>query len=320
MRYGIYKGVKRAKTKTALSLSVLGLGIIGLVLTLTPPSRAGADSPGIISFESPYTIGSINGQDGWSSFGAAGLGGCALYDHLVATQSLYSSFGAQSLRMSNAVTSSCFGDQTFSKSLTQAAGESTAAPGEYSAVPSQNHFEAQWDFASATQAYQPDLSVVASPDRGDGARMSWVQMTDNPGGLGVNFYDYRDIGQKGSLESPSLGCSKGDNFFYNPLINGLDRTKVHTIKITIDFYDGPRNDVVKVYIDGRLKHTGTTWEDYFRWCTESGGGTGNPSLNVSRTVDSILFRTGGASAPNTAGYGFYIDNLSLQSSNVVLDN
>ena len=37
---------------------------------------------------------------------------------------------------------------------------------------------------------QAGLSVVASPDRGDCARMSWIQMKDLPGGLQVNFYDY----------------------------------------------------------------------------------------------------------------------------------
>ena len=50
---------------------------------------------------------------------------------------------------------------------------------------------------SATAAAQ-DSHVVISPDRGDGARMSWVQVSDNvvdPGdgrqGLSVSFYDYR---------------------------------------------------------------------------------------------------------------------------------
>jgi hypothetical protein len=35
--------------------------------------------------------------------------------------------------------------------------------------------------------------------------------------------------------------------------------------------------------------------------------------NETRTVDSILFRTGGAAALATDGLGFLIDNLSLSS-------
>jgi hypothetical protein len=75
------------------------------------------------------------------------------------------------------------------------------------------------------------------------------------------------------------------------------------IKIVTQFVSGPRNDVVKVYVDGTLGHTGTSWEDYFRYCE------GNPT----RTVDSVLFRTSGAAAPATFGNGFLIDNLTLAS-------
>ena len=53
-----------------------------------------------------------------------------MYDHKVVTNSgAPASFATQSLRMSNAVTSGCFGDQTFSKSLVNAAGETSAEGG-----------------------------------------------------------------------------------------------------------------------------------------------------------------------------------------------
>lgn len=60
-------------------------------------------------------------------------------------------------------------------------------------------------------------------------------------------------------------------------------------------------------MDGKLKHTGTTWENYYRYDTEAQP-EGGP-----RTVDSILFRTGGAAVPSTLGKGFVIDNLRLFS-------
>jgi hypothetical protein len=84
-------------------------------------------------------------------------------------------------------------------------------------------------------------------------------------------------------------------------VNGLARNAVHTIKVSIDFLDGERNDVVRVWVDGTLRHIDTTWEDYFRFFE------GNPT----RTVDSILFRTAGTAAPATAGNGFLIDNLTI---------
>ena len=96
------------KVKRIIALSALAM-VVALVATLI---TAFADSSSI-NFEPPtYALGSINGQDGWSSTGP--------YDHKVVNNSLYpapASFGLQSLRISNAVTSGSFGDHTFSKSL-----------------------------------------------------------------------------------------------------------------------------------------------------------------------------------------------------------
>ena len=233
-----------------------------------------------IDFES-YALGSIDGQNGWSSTGP--------YDREVVLSGGVAGFGAKSLRISNAVTSGSFGDQTFSPSLVDEAGES-----------GKSYFEASWQFASTVPgAEQPGLSAVASPDRGDGARMSWIQMADTPTGLAVNFYDYQD--------ALAPGCA-GDGFVFSEVASGLDRTASHTIKVRMWFVPGPGNDVVQVLVDGTLRHTGTSWEDYFRSCE------GNPTRNV----DSILFRTGGTPAPSTQGKGFLIDNLTLASSDAAV--
>ncbi len=224
-----------------------------------------------------------------------------MYDHqVVVNAGAPASFVDQSLRMSNAVTSGCFGDQTFSKPLTGAAGESSADGGANSSAPIGQHFEAQWDFASTVPyAEQPGLSVVASPDRGDGARMSWVQMADTPSGLEVNFFDYRDEHPQG----PASGCGAEDDFFLKTVASGLNRAVPHTIKVTVDFLEGPANDIARVYVDGVFKASDTSWEDYFRYC----------EVNPTRTVDSILFRTGGTAVPTTVGFGFLIDNLTMTS-------
>lgn len=312
-------------TKTFSNLFKQGKGVlfvqfafvlfIALALVRLSVLPAFADSA-TIDFES-YTVGSVNGQDGWSSTGAAGSG-CAVYDHAIvdSTPYGYGSFGTRSLRISNAVTSGCFGDQTFSKPLVDEAGETAA----YVDVPSgtrQEYFVAQWDFASTVPgAEQAGLSVVASPDRGDGGRMSWVQMRDTPSGLEVNFYDYQDAAPYGSVATPTDGYGPEDDFIFTNLASGLDRTVPHTIRIEVFLVDGPRNDVVRIYVDGVLEHTGTTWEDYFRWVQGPGGPEQTAPVHESRVIRSMLFRTGGTAAPATAGNGFLIDNLSITSSAV----
>jgi Ca2+-binding RTX toxin-like protein len=258
------------------------LAMLGIAI----PSQA--ESVGPITFEpTTYAIGSINGQDGWVSTGSAPAS--PGYDHAVTANTR---FGTQSLRISNAVTSGSFGDQTFSKPLVNEAGEASATNAGQSGGTRQSHFETQWDFASAVgTTRQPGLSVVASPDRGDGSRMSWVQMIDHGGpNLEIVFNDVQG----------------GD--FVDSTVALVNRTDPHTIKLTMDFVAGASNDVVKVYVDGTLRHTGTSWEDYYRSDPEALPEAG------PRTVDSVLFRTAGTAAPANAGNGFLIDNLTLSSS------
>lgn len=277
------------------------LGLVTLLFVSTPVLAATFN----VDFES-FSLGNINGQSGWSKTGP--------YDaEVVSNTFAFPTFGSQSLRISNGIASGSFGDQTFSASLADEAGETDAQPSAYSGGTRQNHFEAQFDVASTTPEEQPGLFISISPDRGDGARMGYVGLDDEPDGIHVIFYDYQDRLPYGSLAIPADGCSGDDNWYLTDLAT-LDRSTTHTIKITMDLVDGPRNDVVKVYVDGDLKHTGTTWEDYFRWCTESGGGVINDTTaDVSRTVDSLLFRAGGSSVPSVLGKGYLIDNLTLYS-------
>jgi len=261
-----------------------------------------------IDFESPlYTTGTIDGQDGWSSFGAAG-GGCAVYDHAVDSSAATTGFGDQSLRISNAVTSTCFSDQTFSKSVSNEVGEATASNGGMSGGSRRTHFESQFEIASAVPgAEQAGLVMSTSMDRGDGSRMTYLRFEDTPTGLQVYFDDYQDAVPFGAVGSPAnhaLGCGAEDNFIETQVGIDLDRSVPHTILETLDVVDGPLNDVVNVYIDGNLVHTGTSWEDYYRWCE---------GLEVSRTVDSRLFRSSGTAVPANAGNGFLIDNLTETS-------
>jgi hypothetical protein len=131
-------------------------------------------------------------------------------------------------------------------------------------------------------------------------------MRDTPTGLAVDFADYEDTAPYGSVANPAAGCGPGDNFVTTTVASSLARSRPHTVKLTMDFVDGPRNDVVKVYVDGTLRHTGGSWEDYYRWCTESGGGVpGDSSADQSRTVDSMIFQArtsqGGRIGPGQPG-------------------
>ena len=282
--------------------------LIGAVLAVfVLPALMSADSL-TITFEAPtYHLGSIDGQNGWA--GTAGGPINPAIDQAIVTNTYgYSSFGGQSWRMSNAYTDGAFGDWPFSPSLTNEAGETTAQNLGFSGGIRQNHFEVRWDFASTVRnAEQPGLQISTSPDRGDGARMSFIRMKDLPAGLSVEFAEYLDHPPFGTPLNPAAGCGLEDEFLITTVASGLSRNQPHTVKLTMDFVDGPRNDVVKVYVDGTLRHTGTSWEDFFRWCELTG---------ESRTVDSMIFqaRTSGGQAPLTLGKGFLIDNLTYFSS------
>ncbi len=269
-----------------VSIAALLVSLLSALSTRT----AGAEPGTVITFES-YTNGTVHNQDGWSSLGAAGMGS-GLYDHAVATQAIYPSFSSKVLRISNAVTNGSFGDQTFSRSLVNEAGETSAENGGKSGGTRQDFFSADIDFASADPLnQQPGLNLSISPDRGDGARMSWVQIVDEPAGLTVNFSDYQ---------------TAQSDFVDTVIASGLDRSVPHHLRITMQFVDGPSNDIVQVSVDDGPVHTGTSWEDYFI----------ELESNPTRTVDSLIFRTAGPNAAATAGMGFFFDNLRLSSGNV----
>lgn len=262
---------------------------LALLLLVRP---AFADTVTVNFEDPPYTLGVINAQDGWSSLGAAGSG-CAVYDHAVNGALGTTGFGLQSLRISNAVTSGCFGDQTFAKPLVNSVGETSATAGSFTVGSKQTHFEMQFDIASTVPASeQPGLFLSVSPDRGDGSRMSYVGFQDTAGGLKIIFYDVQ-------------GTTNPANFVLTDL--GTYSRAPHTIKLALDVIDGPSNDVVKVWVDGVLKHTGTSWENYYRFDSEA---SAEQSVRIVKTA---IFRSGGTAAPATAGNGFLIDNLSLRS-------
>ena len=245
-----------------------------------------ADSRGPITFEpTDYHLGDINGQQEWMKTGP--------YDVEVANVLAYAAaagygFGTQALRLSDAVTSGSFSDQTFSPGLSSPAGERAT----------QSHFDASFSIGSTQLALQPGMHVSVSPDDGNGSRMSYLRFEDQTDGVHVFFVDVTDNGPLGHVAN-----------FKETEIATLSRASAHSIRFSIDFIDGPGNDVVRIYIDGALEITGTTWEDYYRYDPEQVG-----NGNAVPATGKLLFRESGTANPANAGNGFLVDGVSLSSS------
>jgi hypothetical protein len=272
------------------------IAVLALGATFAP--AASADTVGPISFES-YATGPIWGQQGWTP---ASTPSCGPLDIAVSQNSDFpaapASFGAKSYRISNASTTGCFND-SFSPQTINAAGESTAADDGWSGGTRQPMFTAEFSIASSTGALQPGLNIQVSPDRGDGARMSYLRARHTGSALEFEFIDVNGV----TGTAPCFQCAN----FRSTTLGPYDATKTHTVKLVMRLLEGPSNDVVQVFIDGVLVHTGTSWEDYYRLDTESSPGP----IRVSRTADSLLIRASGTPAPSTAGQGFLIDGLSV---------
>jgi hypothetical protein len=267
--------------RTALLLAVAMLGVVGI-------GAAAGDAVGPITFDPPsFAVGSVNGQSGWTKTGP--------YDAAVVSVASFPAaagygFGSQALRLSNAVVSGTFGDQTFAPPLANAAGESTPL----------RHFDASFGIGTALATEQPGLALSVSPDDGTGGRMSFLRFEDRADGVHVFFDDPNDHGPVGTAAT-----------FNERDIVTLDRAHAHTIRFSIDFVPGPGNDVVRIYLDGALKATGTTWENYYLYDPEQAG-----NHNVVPVTRTLLFREGGSvsAAPATMGNGFLVDNVSYSSS------
>src|SRR5262245_20595420 len=277
-------------------------GLVTIVIGTALPTRAETLSP--ITFES-YTTGSVNGQDGWVTSGPA--------DQAVVLDSAYAGapagFGTRSLRASDANANG----QTYSKSTADAAGEAGADAGGFPTGTLRTNFTASFDFASVTPAaQQTQLQMAVSPDRGDGAHMSNVRIEDTATGWNVWFSDYRDVAPLGSSTDIKDGCHTGDGFVETRIASSLTRT-AHRLGFIVDLVPGPHNGVVQVVVDGSVVHTGTSWEDYYRYCPQSGGGSAS---DQTRIIRNLRFGAGDSSRPAHNGNGMLFDNISVATASL----
>jgi hypothetical protein len=228
-----------------------------------------------------FNLGSVNTQEGWHSLPvlpALPQG----YDQEVVDNSAYGqdggpAFGDKSLRLSNAYTNGEFQSQTYSASTAENAGEAV----------DNNEYVGEFQFISTSAAEQPGLRITVSPDDGVGSRMSYVSLTDTPGGIQMTFYD---TDATGAFVPHDLGT--------------FDRNVVHTIKFWIKFVPGEANDIVRFFVDGvdqgnRLRECFTTWEQYYRY----------KELEGPQVTNSLEFRSDGTAALGTLGQGYLFDNV-----------
>jgi hypothetical protein len=268
-----------------------------------------------VTDESPLTEATAT-ANGWTYTGGA------QYD--VAIQN-------NALRVSNRTQSGSFGDWFFSDKLTTPATET----GEQT-------FTADYDISSATPGMEQEgLQVSISPTRDDGARMSFLRFNDTDGGIDVSFADV---------------ANNGTDFRTVKIADDLSRSGFH-VKIVLDLYPGPSNDVAQVYISGGGAPVGplvpasggiqgfyapvdnaptvnkakagqtipvkftlnaepaTTWEDYYRFQSES-----DPPVGESRPVNSLIVQArgpDGSGNPGVADKGFLIDNVDISSTDTL---
>lgn len=257
-----------------------------LTLLLTVGAVPAMADTSTSNFEPPaYTVGTVNGQNGWTV--------APIFDEGVVANgaSVPAAFGQQSWRLSNAVTNGGFANQPFSPPVTAPAGEELA----------NKVFTSQFSFLSTTPGVvQPGLVLSMSPDSGEGSRMSYVRLEDSANGIQVFF---RDV---------PTGYVNPDHsvLFSEQQIATLDRAVPHTIRFDINLLPGQDNDVVRVSVDGLERVCGTTWENYYRYDTEQEG-----NGNLVQPIDRMLFRSAGTAAPGLVGQGFRFDNVTVTTAN-----
>jgi hypothetical protein len=295
----------RRRSSIVALVTAIGLALVG---TLRATQILFTD------FEGFNTGASIDRQNGWSS--------APQWDEEVKNAS-----GNTVWRVSNAVTSGSFSDMPFAprlggipaNTITNPTNDSPGAfAGESSTGASLDRFRSTFSFRSATGAPQfdpvtcanpdPDLCLRAritiSADNGNGGRQTFIVLEDRGTGINVATFDVADNGDFIGAAGCNLdvaGCT--------PIViaSRLSYRVWHTTSVEAHFRDGASNDRVKYFVDGKLVHTGPSWEQYYRNVQFAQHPKGVP-------VQTLLFRLSGTPAPMVMGGGFYIDNVSQSVS------
>lgn len=243
---------------------------------------------------SNITMGSIQGQDGWSG-GASGPISPSV-DQEVTNAAAYN--GTQSLRVSNNGFNGAFGGWIFGPSLADAAGQaSSGAPSD--------RFALSLLFRSvSTVADGSNLEIDLGNSTGDN-RTTFTAITnfaDGSGGLALR-----------AAEPDAAG-----NFYPTSIVStGLSRTVWHQLTITGFYFNGAANDYFQISLDGGAPIVSPN-TSLSQWATFEAFDAA--ILGPYDLASRIYMRSGSdpisflPSSSGTAG-GFYIDDVSYQSWN-----
>jgi hypothetical protein len=245
---------------------------------------------------SDFNVGlSVEGQGGWSSDNPA-------WDEEIVLDGTNYVW-----RVSNAVTSGSFSDMPFAPRPGGIPNDTVNDPsnsdplyfaGESSTGAAHRKFLGEFSFRSKTGAVQPGLRITVSIDNGQGGRQSFVAIADTASGIEVSTFD---VDKDGNFIGPIV------------IAQGLSFTSWHTIGMEAFFKDGKNNDRVKYHVDGKLKHVGSSWEQFYR--------NFQPLLHpLGVPVQTLLFRLSGTPVPTVLGNGYYIDNVFTSNSKKGNDN
>ncbi|WP_411727951.1 hypothetical protein [Methyloglobulus sp.] len=234
---------------------------------------------------------SVDGQGGWSSDNPA-------WDEEVVLDATNSNYV---WRVSNAVTAGSFGDMPFAPRPGGIPDDTVNDPvnsdplffaGESSTMASFRQFLGEFSFRSVTGTAQTGLRITVSIDNGQGARQSFVAVTDTGFGIDVTTFD---LDEDGNFLGPIT------------IAQDLSYTDWHTIGMEAFFKDGTDNDRVKYFVDGKLVHQGPSWEQFYTNFQATLHPLGVP-------VQTLLFRLSGPAVPGVTGDGYYIDNVFTSNS------
>jgi hypothetical protein len=280
------------------------------IVTVTGAALASGASAGI--FDS-YNVGSIDGQQGWTTrdnFTTSTTVGN--WDQGI--KQVNDANGNRKVwRISNAVRSTTYSSMPFSFTSAQVAGETGSAlwndrgtngtaptAPQFGAYATTNSFYSSVSFRSATGAAQAGLGLTFSlGSKQSTVRMSYVRVEDN-GSTGFSVL-YGAVGSNGQFVGGGPVT-----------LATLNYTDLHTIEMGAIFNDGANNDFFGVRINGGTLFAGSTWEPYYAANELITPGT--PRLQA---VNSLLFRvnnsqTGGT--PSLTGNGFYFEDVVVNNS------
>ena len=269
-----------------LALWAVAAGLTCVGALVAPTAQAVVLSS--TDFES-FALGSVNGQGGWSVTGG--------YD-----QEVVNDGGNKAFRLSDAVTSGSFGDQTFAP-RPGGTGMTSSNPtnsnpgffaGQSSTGATYNRYLLGFDFKSATQQNQDGAFLSVSADNGQGGRQTYLGITANGTNLDLITYNVDTTGN-----------------FVGPISLGLVAGSVWShVDFVLDFGNGLNDDIVTIALNGTPVHTGTSWEQYYV--------INQPLLHpLGVPVQTAIFMARATANPSHLGGGFLFDNVQVEATSTV---